>query len=167
MPSAQLTLFNLILYCLMKKSEIAGIKPATVEEIAAKSAEQIRYQQALTLIPKGAYNLELIGGSGANKNKVAIYYPEYVGTDGQNHTYMAVCLKETGDLIPVANLEQATYVDERNNFVVSQGFTSEKDDDTSRWEALNATTKKFNFDVKKLRRVGGRRAMNKALVTFI
>ena len=32
----------------MKKSEIAGIKPATVEEIAAKAAEQIRYQQALT-----------------------------------------------------------------------------------------------------------------------
>lgn len=150
----------------MKKSEIAGLKPATVEEIAAKSAEQIRYQQALTLIPKGAYNLELIG-SGANKNKVAIYYPEYPGTDGQNHSYMAVCLKETGDLIPVANLEQQTYVDDRNNFVVSQGFVSEKDDDTSRWEALNATTKKFNFDVKKLRRVGGRRAMNKALVTFI
>lgn len=151
----------------MKKSEVAGIRPATVDEIAAKSAEQIRYQQALTLVPKGAYNLELIGGSGANKNKVAVYYPEYVGTDGQNHTFMAVCLKETGDLIPVANLEQATYVDERNNFVVSQGFTSEKDDDTSRWEALNATTKKFSFDVKKLRRVGGRRAMNKALVTFI
>ena len=151
----------------MKKSEIAGIKPATADEIAAKSAEQIRYQQALTLIPKGAYNLELIGGSGANKNKVAIYYPEYVGTDGQNHTYMAVCLKETGDLIPVANLEQQTYVDDRNNFVVSQGFISEKDDDTSRWEALNATTKKFSFDVKKLRRVGGRRAMNKAIVTFI
>jgi hypothetical protein len=151
----------------MKKSEIAGIKPATVEEIAAKSAEQIRYQQALTLIPKGAYNLELVGGSGANKNKVAVYYPEYAGTDGQPHTFMAVCLKETGDLIPVANLEQTTYVDDRNNFVVSQGFTSEKDDDTSRWEALNATTKKFNFDVKKLRRVGGRRAMNKALVTFI
>lgn len=151
----------------MKKSEIAGIKPATMEEIAAKSAEQIRYQQALTLIPKGAYNLELIGGSGTNKNKVAVYYPEYVGTDGQNHTFMAVCLKETGDLIPVANLEQTTYVDDRNNFVVSQGFMSEKDDDTSRWEALNATTKKFNFDVKKLRRVGGRRAMNKALVTFI
>jgi hypothetical protein len=151
----------------MKKSEVAGIKPATVDEIAAKSAEQIRYQQALTLVPKGAYNLELIGGSGANKDKVAIYYPEYVGTDGQNHTFMAVCLKETGDLIPVTNLEQATYVDDRNNFVVSQGFKSEKDDDTSRWEALNATTKKFNFDVKKLRRVGGRRAMNKALVTFI
>lgn len=151
----------------MKKSEIAGIKPATVEEIAAKSAEQIRYQQALSLVPKGAYTLELIGGSGANKNKVAIYYPEYVGTDGQNHTYMAVCLKETGDLIPVANLEQQTYVDDRNNFVVSAGFMSEKDDDTSRWEALNATTKKFSFDIKKLRRVGGRRAMNKCLVTFI
>lgn len=151
----------------MKKSEIAGIKPATVDEIKTKSAEQIRYQQTLTLIPKGTYTLELKGGSGADKNKVNIYYPEYQGTDGQNHTYMAVCLKETEDLVPVANLEQATYVDDRNNFVVSAGFVSEKDDDLARWEALNATTKKFSFDVKKLRRVGGRRAMNKALVTFI
>ena len=151
----------------MKKSEIAGIKPATVEEIAAKSAEQIRYQQALTLIPKGAYNLELIGGSGANKDKVAIYYPEYQGTDGQPHTYMAVVLKETGDVIPVSNLENATYLDERGNFVVSAGITPAQDNDTARWEALNNSTKKFTFDVKKLRRVGGRRAMNKALVTFI
>lgn len=151
----------------MKKSEIAGIKPATVDEITAKSAEQIRYQQALTLVPKGTYTLELKGGNGADKNKVNIYYPEYQGTDGQPHSFMAVCLKETGDLIPVANLEQATYIDDRNNFVVSAGFTSEKDDDMARWEALNATTKKFSFDVKKLRRVGGRRAMNKALVTFI
>ena len=151
----------------MKKSDIAGIKPATVDEIQAKAVEQLRYQQALTLVPKGAYTLELKGGNGADKNKVAIYYPEYQGTDGQNHTYMAVCLKETGDLIPVANLESATYIDDRNNFVVSQGFTSDKDDDMARWEALNNTTKKFSFDVKKLKRVGGRRAMNKALVTFI
>lgn len=151
----------------MKKSDIAGIKPATVDEIKTKAVEQLRYQQALTLVPKGAYTLELKGGNGADKNKVNIYYPEYQGTDGQPHTFMAVCLKETGDLIPVANLEQATYIDDRNNFVVSAGFTSDKDDDMARWEALNATTKKFSFDVKKLRRVGGRRAMNKALVTFI
>jgi hypothetical protein len=150
----------------MKKNE-AGIKPATVEEIKAKAVEQLRYQQALTLVPKGAYTLELKGGSGADKNKVNIYYPEYIGTDGQPHTYMAVCLKETGDLIPVANLEQQTYVDDRNNFVVSAGFVSEKDDDMARWDALNATTKKFSFDVKKLKRVGGHRAMNKAIVTFI
>ena len=104
-------------------------------------------------------------------NKPLLWFPRGLtlsnSTDGQNHTFMAVCLKETGDLIPVANLEQATYIDDRNNFVVSAGFTSEKDDDMARWEALNATTKKFSFDVKKLRRVGGRRAMNKALVTFI
>lgn len=150
----------------MKKSEMTAQK-ATAAEIAAKSAEQMRFVQALTLVPKGTYTLELIGGNGADKNKVAIYYPEYQGTDGQPHTYMAVVLKETGDVIPVSNLENATYLDDRGNFVVSAGVTSTADNDTARWEALNNSTKKFTFDVKKLRRVGGRRAMNKALVTFI
>lgn len=151
----------------MKKSDYPSIKPATSSEIAAKSAEQIRYQQALTLVPKGTYTLELVGGSTADKNKVAIYYPDYQGNDGQTHNYMAVCLKETGDLIPVTNLETTTYIDDRNNFVVSSGFTATKDDDTSRWEALNNSTKKFTFEIKRLRRVGGHRAMNKALVTFV
>lgn len=140
---------------------------ATAAEIAAKSAEQMRYVQALTMVPKGTYTLELIGGNGTDKDKVAIYYPEYQGTDGQPHTYMAVVLKETGDVIPVSNLENATYLDDRGNFVVSAGITPTQDNDTARWEAINGSTKKFTFDVKKLRRVGGRRAMNKALVTFI
>lgn len=150
----------------MKKSEMTAQK-ATAAEIAAKSAEQMRFVQALTLVPKGTYTLELIGGSTADKNKVAIYYPEYQGTDGQPHSYMAVVLKETGDVIPVSNLENATYLDDRGQFVVSAGVTPLQDNDTARWEALNKSTKKFTFDVKKLRRVGGRRAMNKALVTFI
>ena len=140
---------------------------ATAAEIAAKSAEQMRFVQALTLVPKGTYTLELVGGSTADKNKVAIYYPEYQGTDGQPHSYMAVVLKETGDVIPVSNLENATYLDDRGQFVVSAGVTPLQDNDTARWEALNNSTKKFTFDVKKLRRVGGRRAMNKCLVTFI
>lgn len=150
----------------MKKSEM-NIQKASAAEIAAKTVEQMRYVQALTLVTKGTYNLELVGGSGADKNKVAVYYPEYQGTDGQTHTYMAVVLKETSDVIPVSNLENATYLDERGNFVVSAGITPAQDNDTARWEALNNSTKKFTFDVKKLRRVGGRRAMNKALVTFI
>ena len=140
---------------------------ATAAEIAAKSTEQMRFVQALTLVPKGTYTLELVGGNGADKNKVAIYYPEYQGTDGQPHSYMAVVLKETNDVIPVSNLENATYLDDRGNFVVSTGITATQDNDTARWEALNNSTKKFTFDVKKLRRVGGRRPMNKALVTFI
>lgn len=150
----------------MKKSEMTAQK-ATAAEIAAKSAEQMRFVQALTLVPKGTYTLELVGGSTADKNKVAIYYPEYQGTDGQPHSYMAVVLKETGDVIPVSNLENATYLDDRGQFVVSTGVTPTQDNDTARWEALNNSTKKFTFDVKKLRRVGGRRAMNKCLVTFI
>ena len=150
----------------MKKSELTTQK-ATAAEIAAKSAEQMRFVQALTLVAKGTYTLELVGGNGADKNKVAIYYPEYQGTDGQPHTYMAVVLKETGDVIPVSNLESATYLDDRGQFVVSAGVTPAQDNDTSRWEALNNSTKKFTFDVKKLRRVGGHRALNKALVTFI
>lgn len=150
----------------MKKSEMTAQR-ATAAEIAAKSAEQMRYVQALTMVPKGTYTLELIGGNGTDKDKVAIYYPEYQGTDGQPHTYMAVVLKETGDVIPVSNLENATYLDDRGNFVVSAGITPTQDNDTARWEAINGSTKKFTFDVKKLRRVGGRRAMNKALVTFI
>lgn len=150
----------------MKKSELTTQK-ATAAEIAAKTVEQMRYVQTLTLVPKGTYALELVGGSGADKNKVAIYYPEYQGTDGQTHTYMAVVLKETGDVIPVSNLENATYLDDRGQFVVSTGITPLQDNDTARWDALNNSTKKFTFDVKKLRRVGGRRAMNKALVTFI
>lgn len=150
----------------MKKSEMTAQK-ATAAEIAAKSAEQMRFVQALTLVPKGTYTLELVGGSTADKNKVAIYYPEYQGTDGQPHSYMAVVLKETGDVIPVSNLENATYLDDRGQFVVSAGVTPTQDNDTARWEALNNSTKKFTFDVKKLRRVGGRRAMNKCLVTFI
>lgn len=150
----------------MKKSEM-NIQKASAAEIAAKTVEQMRYVQALTLVAKGTYTLELVGGSGADKNKVAVYYPEYHGTDGQTHTYMAVVLKETSDVIPVSNLENATYLDERGNFVVSAGITPAQDNDTARWEALNNSTKKFTFDVKKLRRVGGRRAMNKALVTFI
>lgn len=150
----------------MKKSEM-NIQKASAAEIAAKSAEQMRFVQALTLVPKGTYTLELVGGTGADKNKVAVYYPEYQGTDGQNHTYMAVILKETNDVIPVSNLENATYLDDRGQFVVSAGVTPAQDNDTARWEALNNSTKKFTFDVKKLRRVGGRRAMNKALVTFI
>lgn len=150
----------------MKKSEMTAQR-ATAAEIAAKSAEQMRYVQALTMVPKGTYTLELIGGNSADKDKVAIYYPEYQGTDGQPHTYMAVVLKETGDVIPVSNLENATYLDDRGNFVVSAGITPTQDNDTARWEAINGSTKKFTFDVKKLRRVGGRRAMNKALVTFI
>lgn len=151
----------------MKKNELAGLKPATKDEIAAKAAEQLRFVQTLTLVPKGTYTLELVGGNGADKNKVAIYYPEYQGSDGQTRTYMAVVLKETGDVIPVSNLENATYLDDRGQFVVSAGFVPAQDNDSARWEALNAGTKKFTFDVKKLRRVGGRRAMNKALVTFI
>ena len=151
----------------MKKSELGSITKATAAEIAAKTVEQMRFVQALTLVPKGTYTLELIGGSTADKNKVAIYYPEYQGTDGQPHTYMAVVLKETGDVIPVSNLENATYLDDRGQFIVSVGVTPSQDNDTARWEALNNSTKKFTFDVKKLRRVGGRRAMNKALVTFI
>ena len=151
----------------MKKSELGSITKATAADIAAKTAEQMRFVQALTLISKGTYTLELVGGNSADKNKVAIYYPEYQGTDGQPHTYMAVVLKETGDVIPVSNLENATYLDDRGNFVVSAGVTPLQDNDTARWEALNNSTKKFTFDVKKLRRVGGRRAMNKALVTFI
>ena len=151
----------------MKKSELAGLKPATKEEVAAKSAEQLRFVQTLTLVPKGTYTLELVGGNDADKNKVAVYYPEYQGSDGQPHTYMAVVLKETGDVIPVSNLEGATYLDDRGQFVVSAGITPAQDNDTARWEALNNSTRKFTFDVKKLRRVGGRRAMNKALVTFI
>lgn len=151
----------------MKKSELGSITKATAADIAAKTAEQMRFVQALTLVPKGTYTLELVGGNSADKNKVAIYYPEYQGTDGQPHTYMAVVLKETGDVIPVSNLENATYLDDRGNFVVSAGVTPLQDNDTARWEALNNSTKKFTFDVKKLRRVGGRRAMNKALVTFI
>ena len=150
----------------MKKSELTAQR-ATAAEIAAKTVEQMRYVQALTLVPKGTYTLELVGGTGADKNKVAIYYPEYQGTDGQQHSYMAIILKETGDVIPVSNLENATYLDDRGNFVVSAGVTPTQDNDTARWEALNASTKKFTFDVKKLRRIGGRRAMNKALVTFI
>ena len=150
----------------MKKNEMTAQK-ATAAEIAAKSAEQMRFVQALTLVPKGTYTLELVGGSTADKNKVAIYYPEYQGTDGQLHSYMAVVLKETGDVIPVSNLENATYLDDRGQFVVSAGVTPLQDNDTARWEALNNSTKKFTFDVKKLRRVGGRRAMNKAIVTFI
>lgn len=150
----------------MKKSELSTQK-ATAAEIAAKSAEQMRFVQALTLVAKGTYTLELVGGNGADKNKVAIYYPEYQGTDGQPHAYMAVVLNETGDVIPVSNLENATYLDDRGQFVVSAGVTPLQDNDTARWEALNNSTKKFTFDVKKLRRVGGHRALNKALVTFI
>lgn len=150
----------------MKKSELT-IQKATAAEIAAKSAEQMRFVQALTLVPKGTYTLELIGGKGADKNDVAVYYPEYQGTDGQNHQYMAVVLNETGDIIPVSNLENATYLDDRGQFIVSPGVTPKQDNDKARWDALNESTKKFTFDVKKLRRVGGRRAMNKAIVTFI
>ena len=151
----------------MKKSELGSVTKASAADIAAKSQEQMRYTQALTLVPKGTYTLELVGGSGADKNKVAIYYPEYQGNDGQSHPYMAVVLKETSDVIPVANLENATYIDERGNFVVSAGVVVNGETDSARWDALNNSTKKFTFDVKKLRRVGGRRAMNKALVTFI
>ena len=150
----------------MKKSELT-VQRATLSEISAKTAEQMRFVQALTLVPKGTYTLELIGGNGADKDDVAIYYPEYQGTDGQPHSYMAVILVETGDVIPVSNLENSTYIDDRGNFVVSTGVTAMQDNDTARLAALNASTKKFTFDVKKLRRVGGRRAMNKALVTFI
>ena len=151
----------------MKKSEIAGLKPATASEIEAKATEQAKYQQALSLVPKGTYTLELVGGNTADKDKVAIYYPEYQGSDGQPHPYMAVVLAEIGEVIPVSNLENTTYIDERGNFVTSIGITPAQDNDQARWEALNASTKKFTFDVKKLRRVGGRRPMNRALVTFV
>lgn len=150
----------------MKKSEMT-VQKATAEDIQAKSTEQMRFVQALTMVPKGTYTLELVGGNGSDKNKVAIYYPDYQGTDGQLHQYMAVVLKETGDVIPVSNLENTTYLDDRGQFVVSAGITPAQDNDTARWEALNASTKKFTFDVKKLRRVGGRRSLNKAIVTFV
>ena len=150
----------------MKKSEMT-VQKATAEDIQAKSTEQMRFVQTLTMVPKGTYTLELVGGNGSDKNKVAIYYPDYQGTDGQLHQYMAVVLNETGDVIPVSNLENTTYLDDRGQFVVSAGITPIQDNDTARWEALNASTKKFTFDVKKLRRVGGRRSLNKAIVTFV
>lgn len=143
------------------------VQKATAEEIAAKASEQMRFVQALTLVPKGTYTLELIGGTGADKDKVAIYYPDYQGSDGQLHNYMAVVLNETGDVIPVSNLEGATYLDDRGQFVVSAGVTPTQDNDTSRWQALNDSTRKFTFEVKKLRKVGGRRSLNKAIVTFV
>ena len=150
----------------MKKSEMT-VQKATAEDIQAKSTEQMRFVQTLTMVPKGTYTLELVGGNGSDKNKVAIYYPDYQGTDGQLHQYMAVVLNETGDVIPVSNLENTTYLDDRGQFVVSAGITPAQDNDTSRWEALNNSTKKFTFEVKKLRRVGGRRSLNKAIVTFV
>lgn len=152
----------------MKKSELAGLKPMTDDELKAVAVEQQRYQQTLCLVPAGTYELEKIGGSGTNKDKIAVYNVPYVGNDGSEYHFRGVILNDADKtVIPISNLENTTYIDERNQFVVSEGFKCTSDMDDAKVAAINATSGKFTFSIKKAKKVGGRRFMNKAFVTFI
>ena len=152
----------------MKKSELGSLKPMTADELAAVAAEQQRYQQTLCLVPVGTYELEKIGGSGADKNKVAVYNVPYTGNDGNEYHFRGVIINDADKtVIPISNLEHTTYIDERNQFVTSEGFKCSSDMEDAKVAALNATTKKFTFTIKKVKKIGGRRFMNKAFVTFI
>ena len=164
----QQTLFNLNFNCFMKKSELGSLKPMTADELAAVAAEQQRYQQTLCLVPVGTYELEKIGGSGKNKNDVAVYNIPYTGNDGNEYHFRGVIINDADKtVIPISNLENTTYIDERNQFVTSEGFKCSSDMEDAKVAALNATTKKFTFTIKKVKKVGGRRFMNKAFVTFV
>jgi len=152
----------------MKKSELGGLKPMTDAELAAVTTEQMRYQQTLALVPVGTYELEKIGGTGKNKNDIAVYNVPYIGNDGNEYHFRGVIINDTDKtVIPISNLENTTYIDERNQFVTSEGFKCASDMEDAKVAALNATTKKFTFTLKKVKKVGGRRFMNKAFVTFV
>jgi hypothetical protein len=159
---------NLKLRFIMKKSELNGLKPMTADELKAVVAEQQRYQQTLCLVPVGTYTLETIGGNKANKNDVAVYNIPYIGNDGNEYHFRGVIINDADKtVIPISNLENTTYIDERNQFVTSEGFKCSSDMEDAKVSALNATTKKFTFVIKKVKKVGGRKFMNRAFVTFI
>lgn len=152
----------------MKKSELGGLKPMTADELATVVAEQLRYQQTLALVPVGTYEIERIGGKGKDKDDVAVYNVPYVGNDGNEYHFRGVVINDAEKtVIPISNLENTTYIDERNQFVTSEGFKCSSDMEDAKVAALNATTKKFSFTIKKVKKVGGRRFMCKAFVTFI
>ena len=152
----------------MKKSELGGLKPMTADELKAVATEQQRYQQTLCLVPAGTYTLETIGGTGKNKNDVAVYNIPYTGNDGNEYHFRGVIINDAEKtVIPISNLECATYIDERNQFVTSEGFKCASDLEDAKVAALNATTKKFSFTIKKVKKIGGRKFLNKAFVTFI
>ena len=152
----------------MKKSELGGLKPMTAAELAAVATEQQRYQQTLCLVPVGTYEIEKVGGSGKNKNDIAVYNVPYIGNDGNEYHFRGVIINDADKtVIPISNLENTTYIDERNQFVTSEGFRCASDMEDAKVAALNATTGKFSFTIKKVKKVGGRRFMNKAFVTFV
>lgn len=152
----------------MKKSELGGLKPMTASELATVAAEQLRYQQTLALVPAGTYEIERIGGKGKDKDDIAVYNVPYVGNDGNEYHFRGVVINDSEKtVIPITNLENITYIDERNQFVTSEGFKCASDMEDAKVAALNATTGKFSFTIKKVKKVGGRRFMNKAFVTFV
>ena len=105
----------------MKKSDYQGITPMTDAELAQVSEEQKRYIPALSLVPQGTYHFETKGGNGRDKNNVNVYPVPYTGNDGQPRTFYAVCLKETGDLIPISAFAERS-VSVGGQIITSKGF---------------------------------------------
>ena len=78
----------------------------TADELKAVATEQQRYQQTLCLVPVGTYELEKIGGSGKNKNDVAVYNVPYIGNDGSEYHFRGVIINDSEKtVIPISNLE--------------------------------------------------------------
>ena len=172
MPSSadQSTLFNLILYRLMKKSEIPSLQPMTAAEFTTAVNDQMRFIPRLAQIQPATYTIEhTTTGSGKNQKKeVTFYNVSYPRNDGSEGHYIAVALIENEELIPISALATRAIVDASNNNVLSRGFYDNTEDLAACQAALNASSMQFALThLRNARWAEGCRRGTRPVVTVI